>query len=195
MTLGASLLIIGAAALLQAGRILHLAPVQFLALGLTIIGVGLLIGTFWGRARWLIAPGVALLPLVLAASLIHVPLAGGVGDRAIRPATLAQVEPAYRLVSGQLILDLRAVEVGTVPVSIRATDMAGRLVVLVPSGVMVDVRARSGAGEVSLFGQTYDGLGVDVRRTYPPAIPAESVGQGEFVLDLETSFGQVVVQR
>ncbi|MGZ6510374.1 MAG: hypothetical protein ACXVDS_04710 [Actinomycetota bacterium] len=39
-----------------------------------------------------------------------------------------------------------------------------------------------------MFGTTYDGFNVDIRRTFTPSAPGIS-----FLLDLETSLGQVEV--
>ena len=110
-------------------------------------GAGLLVGSRWGRARWLIFPGVLLLPFLLAASLIDVPLQGGFGDRFDRPATVADVQTTYHLLSGQQVLDLRAVPLDGAVLRITATVGAGRMVVLVPRTVSVQVHGRAGAGE------------------------------------------------
>jgi len=190
ITLGAVLLSVGVAALLDGAGALLLSPVQYLALILAILGLGLLVGTWSGRARWLIVPGVLIVPLVLAASLIHVPVAGGFGDRQVRPADASALRPAYRLVAGQLVLDLRDLQLASQTVSIRATIVAGRILVLLPQSSAVHVHARSGAGEVALFGQTNDGVKVDVERVFQSAAAG-----GQVNLDLETSFGQVEVRR
>ena len=73
---------------------------------------------------------------------------------------------------------------------VAATDAVGQLEIVVPGNVSVEVHARSGAGEVDLFGQTFDGLRVNVVRTFEP--PGS---QGRLVLDLETGLGQVVLTR
>lgn len=190
ITLGSVFLVVGVTALLQAAEVIHLAPDQLVALPLLVIGLGLLAGTFWGRARWLIAPGVFLVPFVLAASFIHVPFTGGFGDRSIRPQSVAQLRPAYRLVGGQMVLDLRDLPITEGTIRLEATAVAGRVLVIIPEGVEVDVHARAGMGEVSLFGQTYDGVTVDVQRTF-----ASGGSLGRIALDLQASFGQVEVQR
>ena len=80
-------------------------------------------------------------------------------------------------------------KLGTEPVAIRATDVAGRIVVYIPAGSTLQIRGRVGAGEVKLFGHTYDGINVDMRRSFPSAIKDAPV----VALDLETSLGQVEV--
>jgi len=189
LTLGAVMLVVGTAALLDIENAIHITLVQYLALALAVLGAGLLTGAFIGRARWLIAPAIALTPFVLVASLIHVPFAGGEGDVSYRPATVAEIRHEYHISAGRLLIDLRGVKLGTEPVAIRATDVAGRIVVYIPAGSTLQIRGRVGAGEVKLFGHTYDGINVDMRRSFPSAIKDAPV----VALDLETSLGQVEV--
>jgi phage shock protein PspC (stress-responsive transcriptional regulator) len=187
LTIGTALVAVGAAVLLDVGNVVHIALVQYLALPLAILGIGMAIGTWWGRARWLTAPALLLTPFVLAASLVHVPFRGGSGDVSYRPASIAAVRSEYHLTAGQLVLDLRALKV-TQPVSIRATVVAGHLLVRVPAEATLVVRGRVGGGEVDLFGRTYDGFNVDIRRSFGTT-PARAI-----TLDLETSLGQVEVE-
>ncbi len=187
-TIGATLLVVGTAALFDVENVVNITLVQYLALALAVVGAGLLAGAFVGRARWLFVPALMLTPFVLVASLIHVPFHGGSGDVAYRPAAISQVQPVYRLTAGRMVIDLR--NLPAQPVSIIATDVAGRIIVYVPTGSDVHVRARVGAGEVKLFGRTYDGFNVDVTRNFVPAVKDTRVVN----LDLETSLGQVEVR-
>src|SRR5439155_2603085 len=75
MVVGAVLLALGVAALLDVANAIRMSLVQYLAVALALIGVGLLTGAFVGRARWLVVPGLLLIPFLLVASLIEVPVA------------------------------------------------------------------------------------------------------------------------
>jgi phage shock protein PspC (stress-responsive transcriptional regulator)/FtsH-binding integral membrane protein len=186
ITFGAVLLAIGIAALLDSTGVATMTLGRYFALTLAVLGVGVLVGARWGRARWLIVPGILLLPLVLASSLIDVPLVGGVGQRSFRPAALADVRPVYRLAAGNLILDLRAVQFTSGSITVTATVAAGQVRVLVPRNVSVVAHGSAGAGAVDLFGVSSEGLRVSVDRTF--------VAQGEtkrLVLDLEVGMGRV----
>ena len=191
MTLGGLLVAIGVVTLLDFENVLSLTAGQYLAMAVATIGVGLLVGAWYGRARWLIVPGLVLIPFMLAASLIHVPFEGGMGDRLFRPMSLEAVEPEYHLVAGQMLLDLNEVPFGPGTHTIQATTVAGRILVLVPENVRVEIHAKAGAGQVSLFGQTDEGLNVDVRRTFEPRIATAQAGVLQ--LDLEAALGQVEV--
>ena len=83
---------------------------RYFGLALTIIGVGLLIGTWYGHARLMILLGFLLLPFAIAASLIHVPFEGGFGSLEVRPASVDDLDAEYRLAGGQIYLDLTRVE-------------------------------------------------------------------------------------
>ena len=191
MTLGGLLVAIGVVTLLDFENVLSLTAGQYLAMAVATIGVGLLVGAWYGRARWLIVPGLVLIPFMLAASLIHVPFEGGVGDRLFRPTSIEAVEPEYHLVAGQMLLDLNGVPFGPGTYTIEATTVAGRILVLVPENVRVEIHAKTGAGQVSLFGQTHEGLNVDVRRIFEPRVATASAGVLQ--LDLEAALGQVEV--
>ena len=192
VTLGVAIIAVGVVAMFQATGAWHLTADQIVALPLVVLGLGLVIGALWGRARGLIVLGILIVPVLFAASLVRVPFTGGFVDRFVQPQTVEDVLPAYHLVTGQLTLDLRGLTFDSGPVSIIATAVAGRVLVLLPPDVSVQIHAKSGAGEVSLFGTTYDGLKVDVLRTFEPASGSVTASPA-LVLDLETSFGQVEV--
>jgi len=67
----------------------------------------------------------------------------------------------------------------------------GDLVIRVPQGVTVDAEARSGAGEVELFGRHSDGL--DVTRT--TARDTGAPGAGTLHVDADVGLGRVIVVR
>ena len=192
VTLGIAIIAVGVVAMFQGTGAWHLTADQIVALPLVVLGLGLAIGGLWGRARGLIVLGILIVPVLFAASLVRVPFTGGFVDKFVQPQTAEEVLPAYHLVTGQLTLDLRSLTFDSGPVSVTATAVAGRVLVLLPPDVLVQIHAKSGAGEVSLLGTTYDGLKVDVLRTFEPA-SGSVTGSPALVLDLETSFGQVEV--
>jgi phage shock protein PspC (stress-responsive transcriptional regulator) len=190
LTLGALFVVLGLFALLQATGAVHLRAVQFPGALLLVVGLGLLAGTWWGRARGLIVVGILLVPAVIVSSIINVPIRGGFGQRDFRPIAAGTVLPAYRLVAGQMDIDLRDAASGASELTVRASVVAGQINVTVPSGVPLIVHGHTGAGELDLFGRTWDGLDVRVDRRFEPA-----PGSGVLTLDLDASFGQITVVR
>ncbi len=150
MVLSALLVMLGAAWLLDLVGAVTLDAGLLLALALGIVGAGLLVSTWFGRARGLIALG-ALLALALGTvGIMDVPLRGGIGDPHYRPRHLAGSEARYELAIGAMVLDLRDLDwVGTQ--RIRATVGIGSLKVLVPEGAGLRVSGRSGAGVVTIL--------------------------------------------
>ena len=66
-------------------------------------GAALVVAAFLGGARWLVLPALAIaLPLAFV-SAANIDLDGGVGERTVRPGTLAEVKHGYRLGIGELV--------------------------------------------------------------------------------------------
>jgi len=123
-------------------------------------GAALVAGAFVGGARWLVLPALAIaLPLAFV-SAAGIDLNGGFGERDVRPATMAELEDGYRLGAGELVVDLRELDLpaGDHPLKVRIG--AGHALVIVPEDVCVASRAEVGMGGVAIFDR--DGGGIDV---------------------------------
>ncbi len=123
-------------------------------------GAGLVTAAFVGGARWLVLPALAIaLPLAFV-SAAGIDLNGGFGERDVRPATVAELEDGYRLGAGELVVDLRELDLpaGDHPLHVRIG--AGHALVIVPKDVCVASRAKVGMGGVAIFDR--DGGGIDV---------------------------------
>jgi hypothetical protein len=188
---GAAALAVGIALLLDNTRVLNVTPRGVVAVMLLIVGLGLLVGTWLGRARWLIFPGVILACVLgLLAVLPNWEFGDGAGERLWRPESLSQVRSEYRLGAGELLIDLSEVDFNGRSREIDASVGFGELIVIVPTDVTVDVEARTGAGEVDLFGRNQGGLGVNNE--------ARDLGEsraGELDINAQVGFGEVTVRR
>ena len=138
----------------------------------------------------LILPGILLIPLVLLTSLVDVPIRGGFGNRYINPRSVGELHRAYELTAGELVIDLTSLTFGSGNITIDATVAAGRISVLAPETVSILARAHAGAGSIDLFGQSDQGVRVDVVRT---STPPGSLAH--LVLNLETGIGRIAVYR
>ena len=81
-------------------------------------------------------------------------LSGGAGNNTYVPLSASAVQPNYRLGAGDLDVNLTQVRF---PVSGQALDVTvglGNLTIEVPEDAVVDVHARSGIGQVDVFGQS-----------------------------------------
>jgi phage shock protein PspC (stress-responsive transcriptional regulator) len=163
-----------------------------LSVALLVVAVGLLVGTFVGRARGLIVLGIILSVIVLTSGVKGLTLHGGVGERTWAPVSAAAVASPYELSIGDARLDLTA----ATPPSGGSLDVTahvgiGNLVVVVPSDVTVDVRAHVGTGNIKLPQGQYGGVGVD--RTQ--VLPAAGTSKGTLVLHLQVGVGDLEVRR
>lgn len=198
LTLSAAALVAGALLLLRQLGATGVTGPRVLAAAMLVVGAGLLVGTWYGRARWLLAVGVGLgLALgltVLTTTALDGRLSGGVGERTWVP-TASDGTTSYRLGAGDAVLDLRELEPGTVD-TVRAELGLGSLVVLVPDDLRVRVRVDVGVGEVttseddplSLFDQRRERDDREVLELGPTTGP-------ELELELVVGAGEIEVRR
>lgn len=138
---------------------------------LTATGAALVLGAY--RAR---PGGLILLGALLTVWLIAMPgtavrgnngpfgelgVEDGIGERVESPDSVDELEPDYRHATGQLTIDLTDLDLPARTTALRASVGIGELVVVVPEDLPVRVRARSGAGEITLFGREQSGAGVE----------------------------------
>ena len=110
MTLSLATLVTGVLLALRLSGVDALTAPRILAVALLVVGGGLLVGAWVGRARWLIAVGLALALVLLPYAALDGRLTGGAGERTWVPTATATDQPAYRLGAGEAVLDLRELE-------------------------------------------------------------------------------------
>ncbi|MGH9189400.1 MAG: PspC domain-containing protein [Acidimicrobiales bacterium] len=198
---GRSLTAIVVSVLLVGGGVAGLAGMSatlFLSIALLVVGLGLLVGSRWGRSRGLIPVGLVVVVALGAASLfdfLDVSFRGGAGERLERPATAASVHQIYRQSAGELTVDLTNVDFDDPslrggPVEVRIG--AGQLTVIVPADADVVVDAKVGVGELTVLGERDSGLGLSrrvARRT------KSGVDEPDLRLEVRAGVGEVRVRR
>jgi phage shock protein PspC (stress-responsive transcriptional regulator) len=185
--LAATLIALGLLAIVSQMAHVEVAPGQFFGAALAVIGIGLVVGAWWGRARVLILLALLLMPVAVPASFITAPLEGGVGDLRYTPASPAELRDEYRLLGGRLVLDLTKISRGTQPIHIAASVAVGELVVVLPPDASVQIDARVGAGSTILFDARQVGTSLQDR-----SVRHEFRG-ASYILDLEAGIGEVQV--
>jgi len=124
-------------------------------------GAALVAAAFVGGARWLVLPALAIaLPLAFV-SAAGIDLDGGFGERRERPATVAELERTYRLGAGELVVDLRELDLPAGDHRLKVGMGTGHVLVLVPTGVCVASTAKIGIGGVEIFDRTSGGIDID----------------------------------
>lgn len=179
VTLSVAALVAGVLLVLrEAGQDWVTAP-RVIAAAMLVVGAGLVVGTWVGRARWLLAVGLVLGLLLVPASAAD----GGAGDRTWVP-TAADGTTTFRLGAGEAVLDLRQLEPGSVD-EIAARVGLGSLTVLVPDDLRVRATTDVGLGEVRQDGE----------RDRTDTIVLGPVAGDELRLDLEVGVGEIEVRR
>ncbi|MGH2540847.1 MAG: PspC domain-containing protein [Actinomycetota bacterium] len=144
LTLGVGLLIVACGASLDLAGIISLSVAQAAALLLLVLGVGLAIGAFIGRARWLVFPALVLAPFALVLTVLAIDLDDGTGDRTVALRTLD--EPLERrLAAGEMTIDLTHLRPGESG-SIRAHVGVGSITLDVPDDLTLELTGQVGVG-------------------------------------------------
>jgi len=188
VTIAAVMIVLGALAVLD-NWFASLGATEYLAAAVLVIGAGLLVGAWWGRARVTILLGLFLLALMQMTAWFEVPLTGGIGDPVYTIESVEDLGGEYRLLAGELTIDLRQLRfVGEQ--RIEASVAAGHLVVRLPEDTNIDVRASAVGGDLNVLGLHESGADTSVRRQ----ISVDDAG-GTLILDLEVGFGQIDADR
>jgi len=213
-TLGVALVAGGSVALLSGLGVDGATLARALAIGLLVIGIGLVIGAFIGRGGGLMGTGFVLAPLVLVTTLAGPtydemrsivvgedgitatdPDAGVDAGVEERPLDLASVRDTYTFGVGRITLDLSAIDTaeliaaGTTRITVELG--VGDLRVILPDDVTIIANVELGIGQIELSGRTSGGLGVDATQTFEGPMSDTVV----IVVDIQQGIGRVRVDR
>jgi hypothetical protein len=163
------------------------------AIGLLVLAAGLLIGSVFGRARWLILPALLVVPVMLVTSVIRLPFDGRFGDSYVGPADLVGDEVITRRSAfGSIYVDLgRFRDRPNVEREFQLSTAAGTITVVVPYDAHVRIDAFAGLGA----------LGFETNSTYGLEVSDSAVleprhGDGAtFIVHAEVGLGDVNVYR
>jgi phage shock protein PspC (stress-responsive transcriptional regulator) len=170
----------------------HDVPVEtVLAICLAVVGLGLVVGGFAGRARGLVFLGAVLVVATTAAGVTHIGFRGGVGDRTWTPRTTAGVQDTYRLGVGQAVLDLSRLQLAPgETVDLRVRQGIGHLTIVLPEGLSADVVSEVNAGDIRWPNGT-DQNGTSLHRRYISPRGTAPV----ITIDADLGVGSMEVQR
>lgn len=201
LTLSVTVLVTGILLALRENGVEGLTVARVLAVALLVVGAGLVLGTWWGRARWLALVGLVLAGLLVPAALLEGSpgsLRGGIGERTWVPADAAARDRSYELGAGEAVLDLRQLEPGGARRVIDAEVGVGVLIVLVPDDLVALVSAEVGLGEIvvrELDGSRSDLAGEDGTELFEEFVVGSPARDADVELDLEVGAGEIEVRR
>lgn len=191
LTIGVMLLALGVLATLDnvAAFPIDADPRHYMALAVTVIGIGLLVGAIAGRARWLILIALVMLPTLMFTPVFENDWRRATFDRRVIPTSFQGLQPSYQVDIGSLVIDLRSLPWDGEEVTIDASVDAGSIEILIPSDVGLVGSAEVDVGQVSEPGRTSSGLG-------SPGLSWDSPGvAGTVILDAEVNVGNIDIRR
>ena len=133
-------------------------PRHYMALATVVLGLGLIVGGFAGRARWLILIGFFVVPPLLVSPAAEVDWEEGL-TRRFAPTELSEIRPTYRAAAGDYQFDLSETEWDGESVELDVELAAGRILVMVPDDVAITGTAEVNMGEIEAPDGTRAGLG------------------------------------
>ncbi|WP_234038303.1 PspC domain-containing protein [Micromonospora coerulea] len=186
---------LGVVAVLDLLDVFPVGAAGYFAAALATIGLGLLVGTWFGRARWLIALG-----LVTAAALGVATVAesydrvrGIDGDVTWAPTDYRDLATRYENNFGDAVLDLRGVNFDKQEAQIVVAINFGEATVVVPPNVDVTTVADVNAGDATIFGRRSGGLDGNLRETTD--VGPDGPGGGKLRLLIHVNAGNLEVTR
>lgn len=164
----------------------------YLALPLAVVGLGLVVGAWYGRARWLIAVGLVLTVALAIA---------GIGERIAvrgqtatwRPTSVQQLQRVYTIDIGSAVLDLSAVDLAGRSETVRVHVGVGDLTIVVPPTVDIRAEVAVDVGNADVLGTRWGGIGSDERTVTDTGV--DGPGGGDLVIRATVDVGDVEVQR
>ena len=187
--------VLGVVATLELTGAVDVSPAGYFAAVLATIGLGLLIGTWFGRARWLIALGLAAAVALGVAGTTEswVPFTEKPRNVTWAPADYTALAPRYESNVGDAVLDLRAVDFTGRDTGITVVVGAGNVRVYLPEQVDVTATADVNVGDATLFGDRWSGVsGTRRERT---DLGRDGAGGGTLRLDVRLNVGTLEVTR
>jgi phage shock protein PspC (stress-responsive transcriptional regulator) len=191
LTAGSAMIVVSVAVLLDGLGAITLDVGRFPALALVVLGAGLLVSAWRGRARGAIVLGILILPVALVLSLIHFPFGGDIASRTLYPRRIDPFPASQRLLAGELFVDLTRVDMAGSSRTLEIGMGAGSVRLVVPRDVTVHLLAEVGLGSLTVLGQP-DRLGVDLRRDR--TLPGRP-GGGVLVLRVDQGIGSLDLYR
>ncbi|MGE5830075.1 MAG: LiaF domain-containing protein [Micromonosporaceae bacterium] len=191
VVVSAAVIVVGVVGLVDlAGVSVHAST--YLAAPLAVIALGLIVGAWYGRARWLIAIG-AVLTLALGIASVSEAFSHSTTPTTWMPATLADLEGTYTLGLGDAVLDLSTLDFTGQSKSVDINVDIGDLTIIVPSDVDVRAEATVDVGNATVFGSRWGGIGQSTRTVTDNG--ADGPGGGELIIRATVDVGNVEVRR
>jgi phage shock protein PspC (stress-responsive transcriptional regulator) len=191
LTTGSAMIALSVAVLFDGLGAISLDVGRFPAITLVVLGAGLLVGAWRGRARGAIVLGVLILPVALVTSLIHFPFGGEVASKTVYPRAVDPFPTTQRLLAGDLFINLLRADLAGSTHRLDVEVGVGTVQLIVPPDVTVHLLADVGMGRLDVAGYP-DRVGVDAVRD---VTLSGKPGGGALIVRIEEGIGGVDVVR
>jgi hypothetical protein len=190
LTLSAAFVVVGVLILVGNLGIARVTIGQLAAAALTVVALGLVVGAWWGRSRFLVVVGVVLVPFVIAGGSMHFPLKGGLGDRFVHARSIDDVATNHEILLGGLHMNLANLRDFTGEREIDISMAAGQATIFVPDriGLTVTGEIEWGNAAVGQGPQRGDDLVLDSTIAGRP-------GTGHLTIDFSGGIASLYVER
>jgi hypothetical protein len=162
---------------------------HYLALAMTILGIGLLVGAFAGRARWLALVGLLGLPILFGSPALEYDFDDwNAATVSQTPTTFADLDGIYEHSIGELVIDLRELPWDGELVELDASLGIGELRILLPETISIIGHAEASIGHVEFDNRQSSGLS--------PNLPFDVTGtEGTLELSASLGIGEIDIDR
>ena len=192
LTIGFMLLGVGILALLDTipDFPVYPEPRHYLALAVTILGTGLIVGAFAGRARWLILVAVVAVPTLMFSPIFEWDWESDTFELTTGPETFTELSDEYTLDIGNLEIDLSDLPWDGETIDLTASVDLGNLEIRIPSDVGIIGNASVDVGRVGTFGRESAGIGSPSLSFNEQDFPG-----GTVLLDAHVDMGNIDIKR
>ncbi|GIF72971.1 PspC domain-containing protein [Asanoa siamensis] len=185
----------GIVAMFDLLNVFRVRPTTYFAAALLTVALGLLVGAWLGRARWLIALGLVAAAALGISSIAEYQVDHdriGPRDAVWEPRTMNELRTNYRLPFGDARLDLTNLDFTGQTRDVNVNLNAGELEVRLPDNVDVVTDVNVDAGDAQIFDRSFSGLAQSL--TVEDNGP-DGVGGGTLRLTIQVNTGRVEVSR
>lgn len=185
--------VLGMLGILDLLQVAAIPVAAYLAAALAVLGAGLVVGAWWGRARVLIAVGAVLamaLPVAHAVENWESPQHVA-GNFTWVPADQTELQDTYSVAFSSAVLDLRQIDPAGAEVDLTVQVVFSEMRILVPDGPAVEAVVANRFSAAEVLDQKSEGVTQETIRDPGSGDPDD----GTLRLDLEAHFSSVVVTR
>ncbi|MDG4789853.1 PspC domain-containing protein [Micromonospora sp. WMMD1102] len=185
---------IGVVAILDLTNAVRVMPSTYFAAVLVTIALGLLVGAWFGRARWLIALGlVAACALGISTVAESYTRLRSEEDVLWAPASYAALADRYETRLGSATLDLTRVDFAAKDAQVSVDVDLGEVKVILPPDVDVTVRLDVNAGDALVLDRRYSNFDGNQREVTD--LGEDGPGGGKLLLNLSVDAATAEVTR